>query len=186
MDDFGLGHDRVALTSEHLAQRGRDVGWGEHGRCHLVQEGLKEVVVVTIDQNDLRARAPEGLDGAKASKSASDDDDARPIMLRRLESIVLLDIVGRLYLRHFSSSPVLLWMSGQHATARHFAPVPRRVGSILGRFHLFQPRPTPVEATAAKVACGEGRNQGGRWRPSSVFLATWKRHAAAFTERPPV
>src|SRR5262249_24408733 len=102
------GYDHVALASEHLAQRGRDVGWGEHGRCHLVQERLKEMVIVAIDQNDLRLSAPERLDGMKATKTSSNDDDARPIMLRRLECVLLHEIVRRLRrlrLCHVGSSP---------------------------------------------------------------------------------
>jgi hypothetical protein len=58
------------------------------------------MVVVAIDQNDPCLSAPKSLDGVKASKPASDDDDTRSIMLRRLEGVFSRDFVRRLRLHH--------------------------------------------------------------------------------------
>jgi len=43
----------------------------------LIQQGLKHVVVVTIDQRHLHGRVPEGARAEQPAESAPDDHDAR-------------------------------------------------------------------------------------------------------------
>src|SRR5262249_25574513 len=74
--DVGETHLDVALLPENRADRGGDVGGGEGGGGDLVEKGLEEVVVATVDQGNFDRRFGEGAGGAEAGEAAADDDDA--------------------------------------------------------------------------------------------------------------
>ena len=42
-------HLSVLLFAQHAANRGRNFRRGEHSRCHLVQQRLKQVMVIAIN-----------------------------------------------------------------------------------------------------------------------------------------
>jgi len=44
---------------------------------NLVQKGLKEVVIVLVDEDDIGPGAPEGPSGGNSSKAAAYDHDTR-------------------------------------------------------------------------------------------------------------
>ncbi len=73
---FSEEHRRVPLSPDELAERRGDLPRGKDGDRHLVEQGLKDVVVVPVDQNDLRRRATESLDGSQATKASTDNDNS--------------------------------------------------------------------------------------------------------------
>ncbi len=64
-----------------LAQDGADglgdVGRGEDGEGHLVEQRLKGVVVAAVDEGDVDGQLGQAFGGVDAGKTAADDDDAR-------------------------------------------------------------------------------------------------------------
>lgn len=53
----------------------RCLDWRQRGGCHLVQQRLKEVMVVTIDQRDAHRLFLQRLRRGQAAEPAADDDD---------------------------------------------------------------------------------------------------------------
>src|ERR1700758_455766 len=54
----------IALVTQYASDRGRDLTGTEHGRCNLIQERLKQVVVGTINQDNAHRGVPKSLSGA--------------------------------------------------------------------------------------------------------------------------
>ena len=46
-------HLSVLLFAQHAANRGRNFRRGEHSRCHLVQQRLKQVMVIAVDHRHI-------------------------------------------------------------------------------------------------------------------------------------
>ena len=74
---FAQQDSRVALPGENRADRGRDVGPGQLGHRHLVNEWLEEMVVLAIDHHHFRRGALERLGCRQPSEACADDHDAR-------------------------------------------------------------------------------------------------------------
>jgi hypothetical protein len=65
----------VLLPPQNRAGRFGDLfGLEARGR-DLVEERLKEVVIVTIDENHVHGRAPQGPGDPQTAESSSNDDD---------------------------------------------------------------------------------------------------------------
>jgi hypothetical protein len=62
---------------EDPADRRRDVTRRQRGRGDLIQERLKDVVVVPVDQGDLDRGAPERPSRIQPAESPADDDDVQ-------------------------------------------------------------------------------------------------------------
>ncbi len=79
-----LAHVRAhpSISGEHTSDRCSDVGCGQPGHRDLVQEGLKQVVVLPVDQHDVRV-APETLAELQAPETTADDRDHGPSIGRR-------------------------------------------------------------------------------------------------------
>ena len=67
-DDLAERNGRVALITQHLAERRRDVAFGEESGRHLVEQRLEQVVVGAVDERDVDIGARELL-GGKARRS---------------------------------------------------------------------------------------------------------------------
>jgi hypothetical protein len=52
----------------------------ENRSRHLVKEWLKQVMIRTIDENDSRRRALQGLDGCQSTEAAADNHDNREMV----------------------------------------------------------------------------------------------------------
>ncbi len=68
-------HFGVGLAPQHRPDRSGDVARIERGGRHLVEHGLKEVVVPAIDQGDSHRRALEAAGGIQSRKAAAEDQD---------------------------------------------------------------------------------------------------------------
>jgi len=77
-DDLAEYNARVALVTQHLAERRRDVSFGEESSRHLVEQRLEQVVVGTVDERDVDIGAREPLGGKKPAEAAAYDRDAVP------------------------------------------------------------------------------------------------------------
>ena len=77
-------HDRsppevdVALLLEDVARSLRDVVHVQPGRGDLVEQRLKRVVVVAVDDRDVDRLAPERLHALEPAVPHADDHDAQP------------------------------------------------------------------------------------------------------------
>jgi len=67
----------VLLMPKNPTNRRRDVTRGQRGRRHLVQQRLKHVMVVAIEQRNAHAGARERARGVQSAESTADDDDVR-------------------------------------------------------------------------------------------------------------
>jgi hypothetical protein len=56
--DFGERDMRVTLVAEDVSKRRRDVPLGENPSGDVVEQRLKEVVRLPVDQGDLDGRSP--------------------------------------------------------------------------------------------------------------------------------
>ena len=75
--DLAQPHLCVRLLPEDSADGARDVGWREGRRGDLVEQGLKEVEVPSIDEREPDGRLPECSGAVQASEAAADDHDMR-------------------------------------------------------------------------------------------------------------
>ena len=75
---MGVGepHLRVALLAEEMTDRRDDLGRRQHCGGDLVQEGLEEMVVGTVDDDDGQVRARQGARGAQTAEAGADDHHA--------------------------------------------------------------------------------------------------------------
>src|SRR6266566_8536087 len=67
----------IALPMEDAADRRCDISRRQTRGRDLVEQRLEQVVIVAIDDGDIKRRLRELLGRRKAAESRSDDDDAR-------------------------------------------------------------------------------------------------------------
>ncbi len=72
---IGQQHLDVLLVSENPADRRRDVAGRQRGRGHLIQQGLKDVVVVAVEERDADRSARERPRRVESAETSADDDD---------------------------------------------------------------------------------------------------------------
>ena len=79
LDRTGVGeHDaRVAVPREHRTDGRRHIRRRERGHGDLVNQRLKQVVVLAIDHDDVDRRPAEAFRGRESAESRADDDDSR-------------------------------------------------------------------------------------------------------------
>ena len=79
IDSRNLGkHDQgVGLSAQDRADRLSDVGRREGRGCDLIEQGLKQVVVIAVDDEQIDPRTAQGAGGEQSAKSATYDDDPR-------------------------------------------------------------------------------------------------------------
>ena len=68
-------HSAVLLPAHHAANRSGDRPRMERCGGDLVEEGLKEMVIVLVDHHDVRIRPSQCASGRHTGKPASNDDD---------------------------------------------------------------------------------------------------------------
>ena len=75
-------HDDVAvfLAAQHLPNGRRDVPGREGCSRHLVEQRLKQVMVVAIDEDHLSLGMLEGLGRSDSPEAASDDGNPRDVL----------------------------------------------------------------------------------------------------------
>jgi hypothetical protein len=84
--DLGHHHFAVLLSPEHLADRGGDLGRRQRGRGHLVEQGLEDVVVLAVEEQDVQVRPGQRLRGLEAAEAAADEHDTRPLSIHQRSS----------------------------------------------------------------------------------------------------
>ena len=72
----------VCLRSDNRADRLGDLGRRQARARHLVEEGLKRVVVGAVEKRDSHRRAREGLRCGQAAETSAEDEDVRARVLR--------------------------------------------------------------------------------------------------------
>ncbi len=79
VDRQGLGQDDVGvlLAPQNRSDGVGDVGGGERGGRHLIQERLEEIVIAPIHDGDANRGAGEALHGLEPAETGSHDDDVR-------------------------------------------------------------------------------------------------------------
>jgi hypothetical protein len=66
-----------------LPERGSDLRWSKNRRRNLVQEGLEDVVVTSVNQHNVRIGALQSPRRREASESPADDHDALSLLAGR-------------------------------------------------------------------------------------------------------
>jgi hypothetical protein len=64
------------VAAQHVAQRGGDLALGQDSRGHLVEEGLEQMVVAAVEQDDVDVGETEQVCRREAPETSADDDDA--------------------------------------------------------------------------------------------------------------
>ena len=75
--DLGEQHAYVALAAQYRADRPRDVRRRQARGRDLVQERLKQVVVVPVDEREVRRDVRERARGEQAAEPGAENHDAR-------------------------------------------------------------------------------------------------------------
>src|SRR5579862_6685753 len=76
--DLGEHDQRVSLTPEDQPDWLGNVRRAKRGGSDLVQKGLKQMVVVAVDQQHIDGRVLQGARREEPPKSTPDDDDLGP------------------------------------------------------------------------------------------------------------
>ena len=76
-DDFAHDDIDVALLAENAAYRRGDVGRGKPRRRHLIQERLKDVMIVAVNDGDADVGVLECLCCFQPAETAAHNDDVR-------------------------------------------------------------------------------------------------------------
>jgi hypothetical protein len=66
----------VLALAYDVPDRRRDLPGGKQARCHLIQQGLEQVVVPPVDQGDIDRLAPQPPGGGQATEPSANDHDA--------------------------------------------------------------------------------------------------------------
>ena len=87
VDPFDVSHSEMKIfpSVKHPSER---EGYVANVQCragHLIQQRLEHVVVVFVDQNDLKGTSTQGSDQGQSGKSAPDDDDPFSAGLRNIQ-----------------------------------------------------------------------------------------------------
>src|SRR5271165_1656868 len=81
---FAKKHRGVFLLAENAPDRGGDLAWVEDRSSDLIKQGLKEMMIGAVDQDDARRGVPQNLGGSQSAKAASNDYDTRKIFRHSL------------------------------------------------------------------------------------------------------
>src|SRR6202043_970914 len=73
--DLSKDHRRVLLVPQDSADRGTNLARCEHRRRHLVKQGLKQMMVTPINQDDLSGSVMQGFGCRQTAESPAHDDD---------------------------------------------------------------------------------------------------------------
>jgi hypothetical protein len=73
--DFAKDHGRISLIFQKSTDRRRYLSRRKHGRRHLIEQRLKEVVIRPINDKDFRVRVPQRFCSRKPRKPGADYHD---------------------------------------------------------------------------------------------------------------
>ena len=74
--DFAKKYGRIPLILQKSPDRRCDLRWRKHCCRHLIEQRLKEVVIRSINHQDIGVRMPKGLGGSEPCKTAADNHDS--------------------------------------------------------------------------------------------------------------
>ena len=89
-DDLAEDDGRVPLVPQDVANRRRDVAFGEDSRRELVEQRLEQVVVRPVDHRDVDVGAPQPLRGEEPTEPATDDRHAMAARRRDLVVVIII------------------------------------------------------------------------------------------------
>jgi hypothetical protein len=75
----GEQHREVGLLAQDAADGRGDVGRGQRGGGHLVEQGLEDVVVLAVDDRDAGQVGRKLLRKGQAAEAGTEDDDVREL-----------------------------------------------------------------------------------------------------------
>jgi hypothetical protein len=76
--DLSQLHAHVLVLAYHVPDRRRDLTSRKQACCHLIEQGLKQVVVTPVDQRYIDRLAPEPPSGGQATKPSTNNHDPVP------------------------------------------------------------------------------------------------------------
>src|SRR3984957_985347 len=74
--DFSKNHGRILLVSQDSTDWGTNLAGSQHRRRHLIKQRLKQMMVCSIDQEDLSVSVMQGFGCCQSAKTPADDNDS--------------------------------------------------------------------------------------------------------------
>src|SRR6202035_249691 len=74
--DLPKDHRRVPLVSQNTPNRRANLTRRQHGGCHLVEQRLKQMMVGSINQQDLHGSVAQGFRGCQPAEAPAYDDNS--------------------------------------------------------------------------------------------------------------
>ena len=74
--DLRKPHPHVLVLAYHVPDRRRDLTGRKQARCHLIQQGLEQVVVAPVDQGDIDRLAAQPPGGGQPAEPTTNDHDS--------------------------------------------------------------------------------------------------------------
>jgi hypothetical protein len=71
------------LRSGELPDWGGDLGWSQNGRRDLIEQRLEDMVIASVDQNDVCIASLQSAGRGNPGKSTADDYDTLSPHVRR-------------------------------------------------------------------------------------------------------
>src|SRR5580698_327365 len=74
--DFAKKYGRISLTLQKSPDRGCDLSRRKHRCRHLIEQRLKEVMIRSINHQDIGVCIPKGSSGSEPRKTSTDNHDS--------------------------------------------------------------------------------------------------------------
>src|SRR5690242_8615953 len=91
---FSKEYRCVPTLSQNAPTWGSNLPWRKNRGSDLVEQRLKEVVIVTVNQNDLRRRVLKRLGRSQAAKAAAHDHNDRETLAHNYDEAGVATFVG--------------------------------------------------------------------------------------------
>jgi hypothetical protein len=72
---FGEHHTDIVLLGSELPDRGGDLGWRKNRGCDLIEQWLEDVVIASVNENDIGVGSLQSASRSDTSKPGANDHD---------------------------------------------------------------------------------------------------------------
>src|SRR5882724_5314987 len=72
---FGEHHTNIVLLGSELPDRGGNLGWRKNRGCDLIEQWLKDIVIASVNENDIDIASLQSASRGDTSKPGANDHD---------------------------------------------------------------------------------------------------------------
>jgi hypothetical protein len=72
---FGEHHTDIVLLGSELPDRGGNLGWRKNSHCDLIEQWLEDIVIASVNENDIRIGSLQSASRGDTGKPAANDYD---------------------------------------------------------------------------------------------------------------